>query len=158
MKANPTISQARRQQGRAQFFVLVVLLALGAGGWNYSISYRADLESHRDLPFAPYSTPELRLLEEAYADEAELARTLYEQQRGLAEKSTGSGSQEQRLASRIANLERAQAEARKMRSAQTDFAENEARLGEIRAELERRSRPLARLRVHLERLMRKNDI
>ena len=158
MTATHRSSRARRQQGRAQLFMLLLLLALGAGGWNYAISYRADLESHRDLPFAAYSTPELRLLEDAYADEAERARALYEQRRGLAEESSGNGSQEQRLASRGANLERAQAEARNMRSAQTDFAENEARLGEVRAELKRRSRPLPGLRVHLERLLRKNDI
>ena len=42
-------------------------------------------------------------------------------------------------------------------------ARNEAQnlsalLDEVRAELERRSRPLPGLRVHLERLLRKNDI
>ena len=52
MTATHRSSRARRQQGRAQLFMLVLLLALGAGGWNYAISYRADLESHRDLPFA----------------------------------------------------------------------------------------------------------
>jgi hypothetical protein len=44
-----------------------------------------------------------------------------------------------------------------MRDAQADFAENEARLREVEAELARRSQPLAGLRVHLERLLRRND-
>ena len=157
MTANSPAQEKRRREGRAQWFVVLVLFAFGAGGWNYYQSYRADLESHRDLPFAIYSTPELRLLEEAYANESARAHALYEKRQGPARERPGGGAQDQRLTSRVANLERIQAATRKMRDAQADFAENEARLREVEAELARRSQPLAGLRVHLERLLRRND-
>lgn len=155
MSENASAGENRRREGRAQLFLLLVLLAFGAGGWNYYQSYRADLESHRDLPFATYSTPELHLLEEAYAQESERARAVYQERQGLAGQRPGAANQ--RLADRVANLERTQAATRKMRDAQADLAENEARLREVEAELARRSQPLAGLRVHLERLLRSND-
>jgi len=134
----------------------LLVLAVGAGGWNYAVSYRADLESPRDLPFAPYSTPELLLLEEAYAAEVTRTRELYEERLERAKAPPRGQAQPQPLAGRVARLERAQAAAGKARSAQADFAENEARLAEVQSELDRRSQPLAGLRVHLERLVRRN--
>ena len=146
----------RRQAGSVRGLVLVLLVLLGTGAWNYHRSYRADLENHRSLPFASYSTPDLVSLQAGYSEELERSQALYARRRAALGERPDAGVHGPGLADRVAALERTQASARGIREARADFAQNEARLREVEAELERRSRPGAELRLHLERLVRRD--
>ena len=71
----------RHQDGAIRGTALALLILVGLGGWNYQKSYRADLENHRSLPFANYSTDDLQSLRFAYSEELERSQVIYGQRR-----------------------------------------------------------------------------
>jgi hypothetical protein len=147
----------RRQAGFSNVAALALLVLLGAGVWNYFQSYRDDTENPRSRPFESYSTPDLISLQEAYAGQTERNReaAVREQKtRGKPQRASGSPH---RLSDRVKILEEQQAAAGALRNARADFAESEARLGEVEAELQRRSELLSPLRIHMERLFRRDS-
>jgi hypothetical protein len=146
----------RRQRGQVNWMVLLLIVLLSAGGWNYFRSYQADLKNHRNMPFSSYSTSDLSALQAAYQQAWESSRSAYSQKRSARDRPPRQNSDLPNLADRVKALEQSQAKAGGLRSAQADFAQAEARLGEIKAEIERRSEALAGLRVHFERLFRRD--
>ena len=144
----------RRETGAASLVVLSVVVLLGFGAANYYRSYRADAESHRSMPFSEYSTANLISLRGAYAEELEDSQKTYARAKSGPAKSPPRDGENHRLADRVARLDRTQAVAHALREALADVGQNEARLREVEAELERRENPLAAVRVHVERLFR----
>ncbi|HIG01504.1 MAG TPA: hypothetical protein EYQ66_09410 [Myxococcales bacterium] len=145
----------RRQRGQVNWMVFLLIVLFSAGGWNYFRSYQADLKNHRNMPFSSYSTPDLSALQAAYNQALESSRSAYSEKRSAQDRPPRRNSDRSNLADRVRALERSQAKAGGLRSAQADLAQAEARLGEIEAEIERRSEFLAGLRVHFERLFRR---
>ncbi len=145
---------SRRQAGISNVVVLALIFLLGAGGWNYYRSYRADVGNHRSRPFGTYATPDLIVLQSAYGREVEsnrnaFAREQSSQQRQARENPAGHGQSD-----RVKTLEKRQAAAGALRNARADFAQSEARLRDVEAELQRRTELFSPLRFHLERLFR----
>ena len=146
----------RRQRGQVNWMVFLLIVLLSAGGWNYFRSYQADLKNHRNMPFSSYSTPDLSALQAAYDQARESSRSAFSEKRSAQDRPRRQNSDISNLADRVRALEQSQTKAGGLRSAQADFAQAEARLREIEAEIKRRSQPLAGLRVHIERLFRRD--
>ena len=157
MSSDATLGRStrrRRQAGFSTMTALALLVLLGAGGWNYYQSYRDDTENHRSRPFGSYSTPDLISLQEAYAGQTESYREAFMREQQTGGKPQPASGSPRRLSDRVKVLEERQAAAGALRNARADFAESEARLREVEAELQRRSELLSPLRIHIERLFR----
>lgn len=146
----------RRQAGFGNMAALALIFLFCAGGWNYYRSYRADVENHRSRPFGTFSTPDLISLQSAYGQEVERNRKAFAREQNSHRRQPRENPAPQRLSDRVKTLEKRQAAAAALRNTQADFAQSEARLREVEAELQRRNEPLSPLRVHLERLFRRD--
>ena len=146
----------RRQAGFSNMAALALIFLLCAGGWNYYRSYRADVENYRSRPFGTFSTPDLISLQSAYGEEVERNRKAYAREQNAHRRQPRENPAPQRLSDRVKTLEKRQAAAGALRDIRADFAQSEARLGEVEAELQRRSEPFSPLRMHLERLFRRD--
>lgn len=129
------------------FPLLVVLAALGAGGWwNYQRNLAK--ENLEPRPFRAYAEGDLAALAGAYETEIAGLTRRYEAQKSSQAPAPGSG---QLLGEQVRDFERASARGRAIRDAGGDLAVREAALAEVRAEQARRREDPTR--VLLRRLL-----
>lgn len=142
---------ARREAGRGQLLLLIVLLGLcAAGAWNYRRNLAAEQAAASVRPLAGYATEDLEALAEAYRSEIAAYDARYQKQRAARVQASDRAYFDEQ----VGELERVQRNARKIRAAGSQVAEREAALRDVEEELAVRGPERAEWQLHLERLTR----
>jgi hypothetical protein len=136
-----------RGEGPSRGPLLLLLLLLGAGGWNYYRNWEA--ESRIPRPYRGLSASEVEALAASHRREAEALEARY----AAARRSRAPGGSAQLLGDRVDEYEAAAAQGRRTRELGADLSEHEAVLDELALELERRVAERDWLRLHLRRLV-----
>ena len=127
--------------------VLVLLAALGAGGWwNYQRNLAKEAAEPR--PLRGYAEADLESLARAYQAEIDSHARRYAAEKASPAPAARSG---QLLGEQVQEFERASARGRAIRDAGGDLAEREAALADVRKEQARRR--VDKTQVFLHRLL-----
>lgn len=132
----------------ALLLVLLVLL-LGAGAWNYHRNLQQERTSERGRPYASYSVREVQLLREAAASELAAARARFERaRRGRA----GSARDQGTVGGNVRQFNRTTRASDAIRDAAAEVAEHESLTATLDQELAARASLGAGMDRHLKRL------
>ena len=140
---------SKTTSGRAMLVVTLLLLAVGAGGYNYHRNLVAETVEQGGRPFKGYADQDLVDLKAAYGMQVDSRKGDYDR---LAKRRQKSASNKELLAEKILNFERIQRAGDEKRAMAGFVAENQARVQEIEAELAYRQSLNAGLAVHIKRL------
>ncbi len=135
----------RLERGSASALVLVLVVLVGAVGWNYHRNSAAEAREVR--PYRSYSEADLAALIEAYEAEEKSAGSRYDSTVGRRAEARNTGY----FMGNLAELERVQAAGREHREARSDFAAARANLEGLKEEQARRPGERSRLRVFFRR-------
>ena len=140
----------KRQTGGATLPLLLLVLAMGIGGYNYHRNWTAERAAQGPRPFEGYSAGDLTKLRDAYAQEMEQFEQRYALQRSRRVRATGEGL----MGERLEEFERIQQTSTQLREIATEVADRQARLGEIERELAYRTTLDDGFALHMRRLTR----
>ena len=143
------IRASRREAGASLGLVLVLLLALAAGGaWNYRRNLAAEEAERAQRPLAGYTTPDLEALAAAYRAELERLTGRYEAARGARVGTAERGF----FGDQIDEYERVRRKSGRRREAGAQLGETEAALRDVDEELRARGSGALGWQLHLRRL------
>jgi hypothetical protein len=137
---------AKERGGRGWLFGLVLLVAAGAGAWNYHQNLRAEQAEIR--PYRGYSDADLAALIAAYESEAEVLGRRYDAVKGRRSQARDTGF----IGDQVQEFERIQREAGRTRAAGADVSERDAALRDLEKERRVRAEERDVLRTFLRRL------
>ncbi len=139
---------ANEKGGRGALIPLLVLLLLlvGAGAWNYQRNL--ELESQEDRPLRGYAEADLEKLLGAYQQEAQRLAS----RAGATRRASPRDTQGQLVGESVHEFERVQRASRRVRDAHGDVAEVELMVERINQELSRRGGERDPTAVFLRRL------
>jgi hypothetical protein len=140
----------RRQRGQATgSLILLLVLLLGFGGWNYYRNWQIEREQEGPRPYASYSTTDLESLRAAYTTELETMK----QKLGAAKNQRGRVSRQQgTIADHVDQFSRTTRTSSAIRNAAGDLAERQARVQTLDEELAYRASLAEGMMLHLKRL------
>lgn len=128
---------------------LVLVILLGAGGWNYHRNYQLELASAKSRPYSGYSARDVELLRDAVAAELEVARArLVRAKQGRARSVRDQGSVE----GNVRQFDRTARASDGIRKASGDVAERESMKAALDRELALRADGSSGWTLHLKRL------
>lgn len=141
----------RMQSGRATgSLILLLILVLGLGGWNYHRNWQIEKEQEGPRPYAGYSTEDLEALNAAYATD----RAAMEKKLGDAKRQRGRLSREQgSISANIDQFSKTTRTSSAIRNAAGDLAERQARIQELDEELAYRASLADGMKLHWKRLV-----
>lgn len=129
--------------------VLLLVVLLGLGAWNYHRNYRLERASAHARPYSGYTHQEVSLLREAVAAELEASRARFERARGNRMRGARDRGS---VGDNAAQFNRTTRASNAIRDAASEVAAQEASLAALDAELARRSGTAAGAALHLRRL------
>jgi hypothetical protein len=135
----------RSERGSASSLVLVLLVLVGAVGWNYHRN--AEREEREFRPYRSYGEADLAALIAAYEEVEESTGGRYESAIGRRSEARATGD----LMGNLNEFERVQRAGRKTREAREQYADARASLEELRKERARRAGERSKLRLFLRR-------
>jgi hypothetical protein len=135
----------RSERGSASSLVLVLVVLVGAVGWNYHRN--AQVEEHEFRPYRSYTEADLAALIEAYEEVEAATGDRYESAVTRRSEARGTGD----LMGNLNEFERVQRAGRKTRDARGQYADARASLEELRKERARRAGERSKLRLFLRR-------
>jgi hypothetical protein len=135
----------RSEGGSASALVLVLVVLVGAVGWNYHRN--AQVEEREFRPYRSYTEADLAALIEAYEEVEEATGDRYESAVGRRAEARGTGD----LMGNLNEFERVQRVGRKTRDAREQYADARASLEELRRERTRRAGERSKLQLFLRR-------
>ncbi|MEZ4330567.1 MAG: hypothetical protein R3F35_02360 [Myxococcota bacterium] len=128
---------------------LLLVLLLGAGGWNYHRNYQHELASAKTRPYSSYSARDVELLRDAVVAELEVARArLSRAKKGRARAVRDQGT----VAGNVRQFDRTARASDAIRAASGDVAEREGMKAALDRELESRADAGTGWMLHLKRL------
>jgi hypothetical protein len=136
---------SRSQRGSASALVLVLVLLVGAVGWNFHRNLEAESREFR--PYRSYALEDLDALIGAYEQAAEKAGARYDRATDRRTEAQGRGD----VMGNVKEFERVQNAGRTTRAAREDYASARASLELLREERSRRAGERSQLRVFLRR-------
>jgi predicted negative regulator of RcsB-dependent stress response len=134
--------------GSGGLALILLLVLIGLGGWNYHRNYQLELAERSQETFSGYDTESLEQLAEAYRLEAAALESQYQKLRGArssVRETTG-------VAAGVREFERVQRASSQLRDVTTELATREARAKQIEQELARRESAASGLALHMQRL------
>jgi hypothetical protein len=138
----------KRRQGSAMPLLLMLILLIGLGGYNYHRNWKAE-QNTGPRPFETYETEDLSQLRDAYEAEVSQYETRYSAQNQRRVRASGDDALMQE---RVGEFERIQRNTERLRDLGTQVAEREARLREIEKELDYRLALATGFTLHVKRL------
>jgi hypothetical protein len=135
----------RAERGSASALVLVLVLLVGAVGWNFHRNL--DAESQELRPYRGYAEADVVALIEAYEQAAEKAGSRYHSVSDRRTEARATGH----VMGNVEEFDRVQGAGRALRAAREDYADARASLEALREERARRVSERSRLRVFLRR-------
>ena len=140
----------RNQAGRATgSLILLLLLLVGAGGWNYHRNWQLEKATENTRPYESYAVADLEALQEAYASELRGVRAEFDSaKRNRARTVRDVGS----IAGNIEQFQQTTRASTAIRMAAAGVSEREEQISELEREIEMRSRFGEGLGRHLKRL------
>ncbi len=139
----------KRRRGAASKIVVVLILIMGIGGFNYYRNFTAERTTQGPRPFEGYSTPDLAKLRDAYAAELAQYERQYASQQRQRRRSRQSGAT---IGEQVDRFERVQETSNRLREINTDLADHQARLRAVEKEIGYRDVLGGGLALHLKRL------
>ena len=133
------------ERGSASSLVLVLVVLVGAVGWNYHRNSAAEGREVR--PYRSYAEADLAALIEAYEEAEKSAGSRYDSTVGRRSEARNTGH----FMGNLEEFERIQAAGRGHREARSDFADARASLEALKKEQARRPSERSKLRVFLRR-------
>lgn len=140
--------QVKKGGGSGFLLVAILVIAGGAGGWNYHRNLALETERANSRPFQGYSDADLEQLAAAYEEKVDVLERKY---RASLAKRTGVRDNGGLIDEKVQEFERVQKVGESIRAATTQVADSEARLRQIREEQTWR-RNDGQLSLHLRRL------
>jgi hypothetical protein len=135
----------RSERGSASALVLLLLLLVGAVGWNFHRNLEAESREFR--PYRGYAEADIDALIEAFEADAEKSGSRYE---GVAERRTRTQAAGDVMGN-VKEFERVQNAGRATRDAREQYANARASLEVLREERSRRAAERSKLRLFLRR-------
>lgn len=135
------------QSGRALLALVLLLLLVAGGGYNYWRNLQ--LEAAEDRPYRAYSASDLEALREAYGQEREVAN-----RRFVAGKGSGGVREGGFIDEQIDEFDRVHRLGRQKRRLAGEVAANDSVVDALDSELAIRARDAGPWAVHLRRLTR----
>ncbi|MFO0687521.1 MAG: hypothetical protein U0900_02325 [Myxococcota bacterium] len=143
------MDRRRIEGGTTSSLLLVLVLLVGVGAWNYHRNFQQERASERGRPYASYSVREVQLLREAAGSELAAAKARFEKaRRGRAGSARDRGS----LGDNARQFARTTRASEAIRAAAADVAEHESLAAALDQELAARSELGAGMDRHLKRL------
>ena len=135
----------RSERGSASALVLVLLLLVGAVGWNFHRNLEAERREFR--PYRGYAEADIEALIEAFEEAAEESGSRYHgaSERRTRAKATGD------VMGNVKEFERVQNAGRATRDARARYADARASLEVLQEERSRRAAERSKLRLFLRR-------
>ncbi|MHA7837321.1 MAG: hypothetical protein ACX98W_07675 [bacterium] len=148
----PVRRSDRALEGRATGSLLLLLVLLvGVGGWNYHRNWQIERQVEGRRPYAGYAVADLSALKSAYSEELEAMQARFERARGRRARPVRDlGS----IADHVEQFEKTARASSAIREAAAEVAERQRQIAELDRELEIRSRFGEGLTRHLKRLTR----
>jgi hypothetical protein len=146
---NEPMDRRRVAGNTTSSLLLVLVVLLGVGAWNYYRNYQLERASEQGRPYSGYSTHEVELLRDAVAGELEANRARYARARGRRMRSPrdqGSVEDNARQFNRTARASDA------IRDAAGDVAVQESLKAALDQELAARAGAGSGTSLHLKRL------
>jgi len=139
----------RHQAGRATgSIVLLLLVLIAAGGWNYHRNWQAEKATENNRPFQNYAAKDLQSLRDAYASELAGVRANFDSAKLRRARPTGDvGS----IAGNVEQFRKATRASTAIRDAAAGVAGREAQITELDREIEIRSQLGQGFALHLKR-------
>jgi hypothetical protein len=141
--------KTKSTSGRAMVVTLLILLVLGAGGYNYHRNLITEQMGEGARPFKSYADSDLQNLEAAYRVEVDGTKGAYDK---MARDRVAKRSGKELLKENIKHFDRVQRKSERKRAVAGVVAENMTRLAEVEAEIAYRRHVTGGLSVHLKRL------
>ena len=140
----------RRQAGNATAPLVVLLLVLVvAGGWNYHRNWQAEKATESSRPYRAYAEVDLESLRDAYASELAGVKAKFDSaKRGRARPAGDVGS----IAGNVEQFQKATRASTAIRRAAADVVQQESQIAALDRELEIRSRFGQGIARHMKRL------
>lgn len=140
-----------RREGQASvgLLLVIVLVAVAAGAWNYRRNLAAEQAERAQRPLAGYATADLESLAEAYRAEVDQLASRYDSARGQRVDAADRGF----FGEQIDEYERVRRQSDRRRDAGADLGQTEAALRDVEVELRARgSEGGSAWSLHLRRL------
>jgi len=136
----------RRTGSALPAVTVLLLLLLGAGGFNYHRNWQAEQADQQHRPLIGYSDEDLEALAHAYQEEIDGWEARMARHGETRVRDTGL------LAERVAEFDRVRARSERYRDLSTEVADRQARIRDIRDEQRLRAARPTGLDLHLARL------
>jgi len=147
-------SDRERERGRAGFalgsLLLLMLLLVGLGGWNYHRNWQREQVVEEPRPYESYAVEDLRALRTAYSTELEVLQARFEEARRRRVRPTGDRGS---IGENLAQFDETSRISTSIRDAAADVVARKDQISQLDRELELRARLGGGLMKHVERLV-----
>ena len=129
--------------------LLLLVLLLGLGGWNYHRNWQIEKQTERHRPYQSYAEADVEALREAYRAELEGVRAQFDaakRKRVRPQRDLGS------ISDNVNQFQRTARTSHAIRDAAASVAERQSQIAELDREIEIRSRFGVGLMRHVKRL------